>query len=172
MPEYESEFTKRSTPQPLDAENDQSMMRLRDRLLVEIREKALLAADLDEQLAEVRARQGQLSAAVNALNDALGIEYEFDDKPKGARAVAIVVLEEAFADPFFTTHPVPVVYIVAELARRGWAPDSKNPEAAVRSAIRRLRESDPRWRFERGALWFEADEAAAQAMLQEKREER
>jgi hypothetical protein len=115
---------------------NRDLARMHRQLLHEIRE-------IEDRIVEWRARADALRQTLKGIEQALGIN---EDRPKGAEAVARVVYEKG--------EPMTVADIVAELRNRGWMPDSDRPEGAVRSAIRRLRDSDSRWIFYQGQVFF------------------
>lgn len=124
---------------------DADMVVLRNRIAGELEE-------IEEQLSVLRERQAKLRQALRGLDTALDLD---DTRPRGFEAVAMVAMDaiilgaEREVDGALT-----VPEIVEELRRRGWMPDSDNPESAVRASIRRLRDRDPRWGLHYGRLYY------------------
>ena len=127
-------------PESLDRVNAE-----RDALNAEISRLIAVVAELervDHDLAQVK----------KAIESALGLNAR---RPQGSEAVGLVAIEAmAIGRSEGRDGALTVREIVAELERRGWAPDSKNPEAAVRAAIQRLRDRDPRWGLYKGRLYY------------------
>lgn len=109
---------------------------------------------LEQSIALLREKHAALRGALRGVRIAIGQRVD-TPKPKGSEAVGIVAMEaiakghERDEDGALT-----VAEIVRELDRRGWSPDSDNPKSAVRAAIRRLRDGDPRWGLYDGRLYY------------------
>ncbi|SRR6266508_4390103 len=139
---------------------DAELLQVRERIITELR-------TLDQGIIDARARADALRTTLRGLEATLGI----DEPPKGSAAVEAVAREHYKATGGTS---LMLNEIVEQLTLRGWSPDSDRPEQAVRSAVRRLCESDPRWRFEKGRMffaWTEDDEAALHDRVRDEVEE-
>jgi hypothetical protein len=128
-------------PEDIDRELDA----FRARIKVEIR-------SIEDEIVRLRERSDGLRKTLGGVEAVLGIRGE---RLKGAEAVARVAwdaINEGNAEDRDGALTIPE--IVEELRQRDWLPDSDRPEGAVRSAIRRLRDTDPRWGIFQGRLYY------------------
>jgi hypothetical protein len=96
---------------------------------------------IEAEIARLRVRVEAIRVTLRGLDGILGIETS---RPRGMEAVRLVVTESPV--------PLSVTQITEEVVRRGWHPNSENPETAVRAGIKRLRAADPTWRLIGGKL--------------------
>lgn len=114
-----------------------------------------LRAELDETRLDIGAMQAHAAGLVEAIRNLESLLGLPADKPRGAQAVARVALDAiSEGNRRDRDGALTVAQIVRELELRGWLPRSKDPESAVRAAIRRLRQSDGRWGLREGRLYY------------------
>lgn len=128
-------------PEKIDAE----LEAIRTRIITELDR-------LTTAITGLRERQDSLRAILRGLDATLGIGEEQLSGWAAVEAVALDAIEAGNDED--RDGALTVAEIVAELARRGWLPESEKPESAVRSAIRRLRDKDPRWSLYQGRLYY------------------
>lgn len=131
------------------------MMEFRDELRDELRTAMDGLRNWEAFVDSQRARVAGLVNTLHEIEATLGIDSEADN-PKGSEAVRIVAME-AIEDGWEhgEDNALTVTQIVEELERRGWQPNSRNPESAVRAAIRRLRQADPKWALYNSRLYYD-----------------
>ena len=130
-------------------------MGLDDSYLLEIHAQITEELHLIEtQIVEMRARADGLRMTLRGIEETTGMRM--DGQLRGSEAVSYVYYDIAHRGEDHEGG-VTLDQIVNEMRERGWLPDSQNPEGAIRSAIRRLRESDPHWRFSKSTLYYFED---------------
>ena len=108
--------------------------------------------DIEGQIVDLRARADGLRTTLRGIEETTGMRMH--DRRRGAEAVSYVYNDIVQRGEATNDGGVTITQILDEMRGRGWLPESERPEGAVRSAIRRLRETDADWRLSRGSLYY------------------